>query len=94
MNVLIVYGTPEGQTRKIAERAGRHIRSRGHVVELYDSASLAPLDIDGFHAVVVAASVHQERHSRLCPHPRGSRASRTEARPEWARFCAGRAAAS
>ncbi len=62
MNVLIVYGTTEGQTRKIAEHAGKHIRSRGHVVELYDSASLAPLDIDGFHAVVVAASVHHERH--------------------------------
>ncbi len=34
MNVLIIYGTTEGQTRKIAERAGARVRERGHDVPL------------------------------------------------------------
>ena len=63
MNVLIAYGTTEGQTRKIAEWSGKRVRDHGHEVELYDSASLAPvLDVGAFHAIIVAASVHQERH--------------------------------
>lgn len=62
MKVLIVYGTTEGQTRKIGERVGKHIRDHGHVVELYDSAWVTHLDIDAFDAVVIAASVHQECH--------------------------------
>ena len=43
MNVLVAYGTTEGQTRKIAERAGKQVRDHGHEVQLYDSASLAAL---------------------------------------------------
>ena len=63
MNVLIVYGTTEGQTRKIAERTAAHIRERGHQVELRDSAAHMPdSDLDTFRAFIVAASVHQERH--------------------------------
>ena len=30
MNVLIVYGTSEGQTQKIATLAATHIREHGH----------------------------------------------------------------
>ena len=41
VNVLIVYGTTEGQTRKIAAWTATHIRERGHQVELQDSAALA-----------------------------------------------------
>jgi menaquinone-dependent protoporphyrinogen oxidase len=63
VKVLLVYGTTEGQTRKIAERAAMRARERGHEVEIYDSASLAPaFDLAGFDAIIVAASVHQEHH--------------------------------
>ena len=63
MNVLIVYGTTEGQTRKIAERTAAHVRERGHQVELRDSAShTSDTDLDSFPAFIIAASVHQERH--------------------------------
>jgi menaquinone-dependent protoporphyrinogen oxidase len=63
MNVLVVYGSTEGQTRKIAEWTVKHARSRGHQVELYNSAVLAPsLDLKAFHAFIIAASVHQEQH--------------------------------
>jgi menaquinone-dependent protoporphyrinogen oxidase len=63
VTVLIVYGTTEGQTRKIAEWTATHARSRGHHVELHDSAALPPdLDLRSFQAFIVAASVHQRCH--------------------------------
>jgi menaquinone-dependent protoporphyrinogen oxidase len=66
VNVLIVYGTTEGQTRKIAEWAAKHIRDHGHVVTLYDTADAGPhLDINAFEAFVIAASVHQEQHQKV-----------------------------
>jgi menaquinone-dependent protoporphyrinogen oxidase len=63
MNILIVYGTTEGQTGKIAAWTATHIRERGHKVELLDSAALASdLKLAPFDAFVIAASVHQEHH--------------------------------
>jgi len=63
MNVLIIYGTTEGQTRKIAAWTATHIRERGHQVELLDSAALASdLKLGAFHAFIIAASVHQTHH--------------------------------
>ena len=63
MNVLIVFGTTEGQTKKVAERVAAHFRGRGHHVELQDSAALASdLKLGHVNAFVIAASVHQEHH--------------------------------
>ena len=63
MNVLIVYGTTEGQTRKIAEWTATRIRERGHQAELLDSAALeSDLDLETYDAFIIAASVHQESH--------------------------------
>ena len=63
MKVLIIYGTTEGQTKKIAETASKHISAAEHQVELIDSASLTTIpDPTNFDAVILAASVHQERH--------------------------------
>ncbi|MDJ0514017.1 MAG: flavodoxin domain-containing protein [Methyloceanibacter sp.] len=66
MNVLIAYGTTEGQTRKIAERMARDVSERGHSVELHDALkSDAHLDLEKFHAFVLAGSVHQEQHQKV-----------------------------
>ena len=63
MNVLIVYGTTEGQTRKIAEWTATHIRERGHEAEQRDSAALeSDLELETYDAFIIAASVHQEYH--------------------------------
>jgi menaquinone-dependent protoporphyrinogen oxidase len=63
VNVLIVYGTTEGQTRKIAARTATHIGECGHQVELRDSAALdSDLQLGAFDAFLIAASVHQEHH--------------------------------
>ena len=63
MNVLIVYGTTEGQTRKIAEWTATRIGERGRQAALLDSAATAPdLDFAAYDAFIIAASVHQEYH--------------------------------
>jgi menaquinone-dependent protoporphyrinogen oxidase len=63
MDILIVYGTTEGQTQKIAEWTAIHVRERGHHVELRDiAASMADLNLETFHAFIIAASVHQQYH--------------------------------
>jgi menaquinone-dependent protoporphyrinogen oxidase len=63
LNVLIVYGTTEGQTRKIAEWTATRIRERGHQAELLDSAApVSDLDFATYDAFIFAASVHQEYH--------------------------------
>ena len=63
MNVLIVYGTTEGQTRKISEWTATRIRERGHQAKLLDSAALEfDLDLETYDAFIIAASVHQECH--------------------------------
>jgi menaquinone-dependent protoporphyrinogen oxidase len=63
LNILIVYGTTEGQTRKIAEWTATHMREHSHQAELRDSAAFAPvLDLGTYDAFIIAASVHQEYH--------------------------------
>jgi menaquinone-dependent protoporphyrinogen oxidase len=63
VNVLIVYGTTEGQTQKIAAWTATHIREREQQAELHDIAALAPdLKLGDFDAFIIAASVHQEHH--------------------------------
>jgi menaquinone-dependent protoporphyrinogen oxidase len=63
LNVLVVYGTTEGQTRKIAEWTAAYIREQGYRAELCDSAAFASdIDLKAFDAFIVAASVHQGQH--------------------------------
>lgn len=63
MNVLVVYGSSEGQTRKISERSAERLRGGGHNVTLLDSMSpLGNTDVGAYDVVIVASPVHQERH--------------------------------
>jgi menaquinone-dependent protoporphyrinogen oxidase len=55
--ILVLYGTTEGQTRKIAEFLAAAMRARSVDVDLVDAAAHSP-DADAYTAVVVAASVH------------------------------------
>ena len=65
MNILVVYGTTEGQTRKIGERVAARIRENGHQVELRNSAHWQnDFQIDSFDKVIIAGSVHEKRHQR------------------------------
>lgn len=63
MKILIIYGTTEGQTRKIAEFMADHVRAHGSEVSLFDSTSMPDaLDIGAFDAIIVAGSVHNGHH--------------------------------
>jgi menaquinone-dependent protoporphyrinogen oxidase len=61
MKVLIVYGTTEGQTRKIAEFLKTNIEKGGHVVALCD-ATQNPVSPAEYDAVLVGASMHMEKY--------------------------------
>lgn len=63
MNCLILYGTTEGQTRKIATFLRDHMARAGHTATLVDAVEVPPdLDPRRFDRVLVAASVHIGRY--------------------------------
>ena len=62
MRILIAYGTSEGQTRKIANRVAACVHELGHDAHLFDTASLEDTHVGSYDKVIVAGSVHQQRH--------------------------------
>lgn len=63
MNVLVLYSSTEGQTRKVAERIVAQVQAAGHQAALYDMGSEHKVpSIPAFDAVICAASVHQGYH--------------------------------
>ena len=61
--ILIVYGTTEGQTRKIARRIATVAEARGHEARLVDGAALtSPLTRGEHDAILVGASLHRGRY--------------------------------
>jgi|RhiMetdeSRZDD1v2_1073273.scaffolds.fasta_scaffold41519_2 menaquinone-dependent protoporphyrinogen oxidase len=63
MNILIAYGSSEGQTRKIVETIAARLHGLRHIAELFDTASSpVHLRMDAYDKIIVAASVHQKRH--------------------------------
>ena len=63
MNILVVYGTTEGQTRKIARFVADRLRGKGEDVSLIDSTVIdESLEVGRFDAVIAAGSLHNGRH--------------------------------
>lgn len=61
--ILIVYGTTEGQTRKIAEFLAERIRKQGNSVDLVDSATPAADQVVPIYlGAIIGGSVHYEKH--------------------------------
>ncbi|WP_256290835.1 flavodoxin domain-containing protein [Halobellus inordinatus] len=60
---LILYGTGEGQTAKIAERIATTVSERGHEVSAIDVHDRPdPFTLEEYDAVVVGASIHVGKH--------------------------------
>lgn len=63
--LLIVYGTSEGQTEKVALRLRDRLDLRGHLTDIYRAdgvpEDLDPLDYDG---VLVGGSIHGGRYQK------------------------------
>jgi len=66
MKILIAYGTTEGQTQKIAMAIGTRVQELGHDAHVFDTASLEDIDVASYDRIVVAGSVHHERHQEVC----------------------------
>jgi menaquinone-dependent protoporphyrinogen oxidase len=63
-SLLIVYGTTEGQTRKIAERMADFARELGHTAVAVNACACRSVYHGRYDAVMVAASVHRGEHQR------------------------------
>ena len=57
--ILIVYGTTDGHTRKIAQVLADNLRALRCSADLMDSANMLwRVSPDGYDGAIVAASVH------------------------------------
>jgi len=61
--ILVIYGTTNGHTGKIARFIGERLRTRGAEVDVVDAGVAAP-DPNEYSAIVVAASVHAGRYQK------------------------------
>jgi menaquinone-dependent protoporphyrinogen oxidase len=68
-SVLVVYGTTEGQTRKIAEFIADALKARGVVVDLVDSAGEGAALVQPVHAAaIVCGSLHRHHYQSSLLH--------------------------
>ena len=63
-NVLVVYATHDGQTRKIAERIATVLRVHRHVVELLDATQSREVDLTRFEAVFIGSPMRAQSYLR------------------------------
>jgi menaquinone-dependent protoporphyrinogen oxidase len=62
MKWLIVYGTDQGQSAKIAGRIKQVLRNHGDSVEMFDGRSIsADTTLARYEAVIIGASVHSSQ---------------------------------
>src|SRR5690348_9633645 len=82
MKLLLVYGTTEGQTRKIARFVSSHLARHGHETELVNAIDVtAASDPRGFDAVIIAASLHAGRYQSAVIHFVSQHLAAINARP-------------
>ena len=68
-SVLVIYGTTEGQTRKIAEFVANAIRMQGIDVDVVDSSAEGSMKVRPAHvAAIVCGSLHQQRYQSSLTH--------------------------
>jgi len=67
--ILVLYGTTEGHTRKIAEFIAERLRRVGKTVDLVDSATPAATQVAPIYAgAIVGGSVHYDKHPASLAH--------------------------
>ncbi|MDA8413171.1 MAG: menaquinone-dependent protoporphyrinogen IX dehydrogenase [Desulfobacteraceae bacterium] len=64
-NILFIYATTDGQTKKISLRLQKVIEQQGHKVTLCSITECSGLDLQSFDKIVIGASIRYGRHSPL-----------------------------
>jgi len=64
-NILIIYATTDGQTKKISERLQQVIEQQGHQVTAVPVEDAARLALATFDKIVIGASIRYGKHSQL-----------------------------
>ena len=67
MKILIVYGTTEGQTRKIARFMEDVLQDAGHKVAIAD-ATEEPPDPNAYDAILIGGSIHVGKYQSPVTH--------------------------
>lgn len=67
MKVLIIFGSTEGQTRKISIFLKEELLKSGNLVTLADATDKPPLP-DGFDLVLIGSSVHMHKYQPAVLH--------------------------
>jgi menaquinone-dependent protoporphyrinogen oxidase len=63
MDILIIYGSLEGQTRKISERIAALLQNKGHQATALSSEHLpADFQVETFDAVIIGGPVHMGKY--------------------------------
>jgi menaquinone-dependent protoporphyrinogen oxidase len=62
--ILVIYGTTEGQTEKIADVIADVLRGRGHDVTILDIKDVGDHFPEGYDGVIVGASIHVGKHDK------------------------------
>lgn len=68
MKVLIVYGTTEGQTKKIAHALISYFKDQAVDLSAADANDLFNLDLNAYDVFIVMASVHHGEHQSAALH--------------------------
>src|SRR6266702_2361830 len=61
-NILIIYSTTDGQTRKICLRLQQGIEQQEHQVTLADIQDAPQIDLTAFDKIVIGASIRYGKH--------------------------------
>lgn len=64
-NILIVYATTDGQTKKICERLQQVIEQQAHRVVVVPVREVKGVDLQSFDKIVIGASIRYGKHSPL-----------------------------
>jgi menaquinone-dependent protoporphyrinogen oxidase len=82
MKLLLIYGTTEGQTQKIAQFVADRLTQRGHTTQVVNAIDArAAHDPQKFDAVMIAASLHAGRYQSAVVHFINEHLAAINARP-------------
>ena len=63
MNILIIYGSLEGQTEKISERIAEIIDNKGYKVTTLSGEQLPPdFSVEHYNAAIIGGSIHMGKY--------------------------------